>query len=171
MQLTTVLTTAFLSVLSLASASPIDARQATTTPPSLYYLRTKVVNGNHKDTGSNKTGLYLYSYHTGAGLGDAALSSNKSIAFQGYLNGSMQLMTYDDNSIGPWPLAIAYGPYQGKPSLAAVGLQLLMTTLEFNAVTISIAGLNTYDTGFFFNSSGLQYNQSTGGWLGMSLTR
>jgi len=147
MHFTAVLATTLLSVLSLTSASPLDTRQ-TITPPARYFLRTKVVNGNHKDTGSNKTGLYLYSYHTGAGLGDAALSSNKSIAFQGYLNGTQQLMTYNNNAIGPWPLAISYAAYQ-----------------EFVSVTISISGLNTYDTGFFFNSSGLQYNQSTGGWL------
>lgn len=100
------------SVFSFTTASPIEARQ-TITPPSLYYLRTKVVNGAHKDTGTNKTGLYVYSYHTGAGLGDAALSSNKSIAWQGYLNGTQQLMTTATNQLGAWPLAIAYGPYQG----------------------------------------------------------
>lgn len=36
-------------------------------------------------------------------------------------------------------------------------------------MTISISGLDTYDVGFFFNSSGLQYNQSTGGWMGKLL--
>ena len=112
MYLFTFLIAALLSVVNLTTASPLETRQ-TITPPALYHLRTKAVNGAHKDCGSNKTGLYLYSYHTGAGLGDATLSSNKSIAWQGYLNGSQQLMTYSDNQIGPWPLAIAYGPYQG----------------------------------------------------------
>jgi len=149
MHFTAVLTASLLSILSLTTASPLDTRQTQTIkPPPLYYLRTKVVNGAHKDTGSNKTNLYLYSYHTGAGLGDAGLSSNKSIAMEGYLNGTQQLMTYPNNSIGPWPLAVQDGFYQ-----------------EWNQVTISIAGYNTYDTGFFFNSSGLQYNGSTGGWL------
>ncbi|OCT52583.1 hypothetical protein CLCR_10785 [Cladophialophora carrionii] len=149
MHFTTILTASLLSVLSLTTASPLDTRQTqTVTPPALYYLRTKVVNGAHKDTGSNKTNLYVYSYHTGAGLGDAALSSNKSTAWQGYLNGTQQLMTYPNNAIGPWPLAVQNGPYQ-----------------EWNQVTISISALPTYNAGFFFNSSGLQYNGSTGGWL------
>ena len=114
MYFTTVLTTALLSISSLVTASPLDKRQAqTVTPPKLYYLRTKVVNGAHKDSGSNKTNLYVYSYHTGAGLGDAALSSNKSIAWQGYQNGTQQLMTYPNNQIGPWPLSVQYGAYQG----------------------------------------------------------
>ena len=108
----TVLTTALLSIFTLTTASPLQTRQ-TITPPDLYYLRTKAVNGAHKDCGSNKTGLYPYSYHTGAGLGVAALSSNKSIAWQGYLNGTQQLMTYANNQGGPWPLSIAYGAYQG----------------------------------------------------------
>ena len=113
MHFTTVLTTTLLSALSLTTASPLDTRQTTTTTPSLYYLRTKVVNGAHKDTGSNKTNLYVYSYHTGAGLGDAALSSNKSSAWQGYLNGTQQLMTYANNQLGPWPLSVQDVTYQG----------------------------------------------------------
>lgn len=149
MHFSSVVSAALLSIFTLTTASPLATRQTTTPPASdLYYLRTKAVNGAHKDCGSNKTGLYLYSYHTGAGLGDAALSSNKSIAWQGYLNGSQQLMTYSGNQLGPWPLSIAYGPYQ-----------------EFNAVTISIAGINLEDAGFSFNASGLQFNESTGGWL------
>ncbi|KIW68618.1 hypothetical protein PV04_04552 [Phialophora macrospora] len=149
MHFTTILTASLLSILSLATASPLDTRQTQTVkPPALYYLRTKVVNGAHKDTGSNKTNLYVYSYHTGAGLGDAALSSNKSIAWQGYLNGTQQLMTYTNNTIGPWPLSVQNGFYQ-----------------EWNQVTISISDTPTYNAGFFFNSSGLQYNGTTGGWL------
>ncbi len=39
---------------------------------------------------------------------------------------------------------------------------------EWNSVTIGIADIDTYNAGFFFNSSGLQYNGTTGGWLGKS---
>jgi len=147
MYFTTLLTMALLSIAGLATASPLDTRQTQTiTPPASYYLRTKVANGAHKDTGSNKTNLYVYSYHTGAGLGDAALSSNKSIAWHGHLNGTRQLMTYTGNTLGPWPLSVQDAPYQ-----------------EWNQVSLSIVGNPTY--GFFFNSSGLQYNGTTGGWL------
>ncbi|KIW90606.1 uncharacterized protein Z519_08389 [Cladophialophora bantiana CBS 173.52] len=136
-----------LSIFSLTPASPLQTRQ-TIDPPARYYLQTKVVNGGHLDFGTNKTNLWLYSYHTGAGLGDAALSTNKSWAWEGYLNGSQQLMTYAGNQAGPWPMYIGYGPYQ-----------------QWNLVGISIAGISNLVSGFFFNSSGLQFNESTGGWL------
>ncbi len=101
---------------SVATAAPLsEEKRATIDPPARYYLQTKVVNGNHTDYGTNKSDLWLFSYHTGAGLGDAALSSNKSWAWEGYLNGSQQLFTYEDNEIGPWPLAIVYAnSYQSE---------------------------------------------------------
>ena len=114
MHFLSVVTTALLSVASLVTASPLDARQTgTVTPPASYYLRTKIVNGAHKDSGSNKTGLYVYSYHTGAGLGDAALTSNKTSAWFGHLNGTQQVLTYAGNKNGPWPLSVSNLPYQG----------------------------------------------------------
>jgi len=139
-------TTTFLAILTLATSSPL-LDTSSTTPPAHYYLQTKVVNGAHKDCGTNKTELYIYSYHTGAGLGDAGLSSNKSIAWQGYLNGTQQLFTTTGNNLGPWPLSISDAPYT-----------------VWNPATISIAD-QVSTTGFFFNSTGLQYNQSVGGWL------
>ena len=94
------------------SASPILERRQTIDPPARYYLETTVVNGDHEDFGSNKSSLWLYSHHTGAGLGDAGLSSNRSWAMEGYLNDTQQLFTFENNQIGPWPLAVGYGPYQ-----------------------------------------------------------
>lgn len=112
MHFSTVLSTTLLSLFALSQASPLQSRQ-TIDPPARYYLQTEVIEDpEHKDHGTNKTHLWLYSYHTGAGLGDAGLSSNKSWAWEGYLNGSQQLFTYENNQIGPWPLAIGYGPYQ-----------------------------------------------------------
>jgi len=133
--------------LSAATASPIEERQTTTTPPDRYYLRTQV-EGKAPHCGTNKNDLWVYSYHTGAGLGDVGLSSNKSWAMEGYLNGSQQMFTYPGNEIGPWPLAIQSGAYQ-----------------QWSVATISIAeGVYPYE-GFYFNSSGLQYNESYAGWL------
>lgn len=148
MHFITILTATLLSLFASVFASPLEIRQ-TIDPPERYYLRTTVVNGQHKDCGTNKTNLWLYSHHTGAGLGDAGLSSNRSWAWEGYLNGSQQLFTYDNNQIGPWPLIVGYGSYQ-----------------QWNPVTISIAAEPPSGQGFFFNSSGLQFNASYGGWLG-----
>ncbi|EXJ93422.1 hypothetical protein A1O1_01814 [Capronia coronata CBS 617.96] len=149
MYLSTLLTATLLPLFtSKTTASPLLEKRQTIDPPARYYLRTQTVNGPHEDTGTNKTDLWLYSHHTGAGLGDAGLSSNQSWAWEGYLNGSQQLFTYEDNEVGPWPLAVGYGPYQ-----------------QWNPVTISIAAESSTGQGFFFNSSGLQFNQSIGGWL------
>eukprot|EP01099_Mayorella_cantabrigiensis_P008468 TRINITY_DN7963_c0_g1_i1.p1 TRINITY_DN7963_c0_g1~~TRINITY_DN7963_c0_g1_i1.p1 ORF type:complete len:163 (-),score=1.57 TRINITY_DN7963_c0_g1_i1:306-794(-) len=112
MQFSAFLTLAVLLVTTTVQASPMLERRQTITPPARYYLQTTVVNGDHEDFGSNKSALYLYSHHTGAGLGDAGLSSNISWAMEAYLNGTQQLFTYEGNQIGPWPLAIGYGPYQ-----------------------------------------------------------
>lgn len=114
MHFSRVLASTLLSLLTLTTASPILETRQTIDPPSRYYLRTEVVNGDHEDSGSNKTNLWLYSHHTGAGLGDAGLSSNQSVAWEGYLNDTQQLFTYENNEIGPWPLSIGYGPYQRK---------------------------------------------------------
>ncbi|KIV86147.1 hypothetical protein PV11_01780 [Exophiala sideris] len=150
MHFTTAVSAAALSLFAIASASPIlETRD--TTPPAQYYLQTKVVNGAHNDTGSNKDGLYVVSYHTGAGLGDAGLIANKTNAWIGYLNGTQQLFTYPNNEIGPWPLAI----------VASTGNYYQ----AWYEATISIASEPVNYEGFFFNSSGLQYNQSVGGWL------
>jgi len=144
-----VLAAACLSFFAFATASPLLETRQTIDPPAHYYLRTKVVNGKHEDTGSNKTNLWVYSYHTGAGLGDVGLSSNKSWAWEGYLNGSQQLFTYEGDEIGGWPLAIPYSDsYQ-----------------QWSTATISISAEPTSYEGFFFNSTGLQYNNSYGGWL------
>ncbi|KIW13467.1 hypothetical protein PV08_08655 [Exophiala spinifera] len=146
--LTTLLATALLSLSGLATASPLLQTRQTTEPPARYYLKTKVDNGKHVDTGTNKTDLWVFSYHTGAGLGAAGLSPNKTDAWEGYLNGTQQLFTYPENEIGPWPLSFS-------------SLNLYERWLEAD---ISIASINEAQ-GFFFNSSGLQYNQSSGGWL------
>jgi len=105
--LTTLLATALLSLSGLATASPLLQTRQTTEPPARYYLKTKVDNGKHVDTGTNKTDLWVFSYHTGAGLGAAGLSPNKTDAWEGYLNGTQQLFTYPENEIGPWPLSFS----------------------------------------------------------------
>lgn len=63
-----------------------------------------------------KTDTIALAYHTGAGLGDAVLDSDKSVAMEAYYNktDSQQYFTYPNNEIGGWPLAIQYGPYQCK---------------------------------------------------------
>lgn len=108
-----ILASATLALTHLASASPLSklfqARQ--TAAPAKFYLQTSVLAGN-TDTGSNKHGLYVFSYHTGAGQGMAAADNINPAGSWFYLNGTELLWTYDDNEIGPWPVEIEYGAYQ-----------------------------------------------------------
>lgn len=104
----------FFGLASLAVSTPIKpGKVKSAAPPALYYLQTQVV-GTGPDCGSDKNNLWLFSYHTGAGLGDACLSANKSDAMQAYLNKTEQLFTYPGDTIGGWPMAIEFGEYQGK---------------------------------------------------------
>lgn len=98
-----------LTIAGLSQASPIEARKALKN----FQLKTKVIPG-HKDCGSNKDGLYIFSYHTGAGQGIAA-GLNSSLTSYFYINGTGALLwTYPENDIGPWPVVLDYGPYQCK---------------------------------------------------------
>jgi hypothetical protein len=72
------------SFLWLVFSSPaVSPRQVS--PPQQYYLRTSIVDATN-DTGTPKGGLYVTSYHTGAGLSDATLTPNLTDALPGYLN-------------------------------------------------------------------------------------
>lgn len=108
----TISVTALLAATGLVAATPlITERQATITPPDRFYLQTKVV-GDQQSCGTDKDGLWVWSYHTGAGLSDAVLSSNKSYAVESYQNGTEILFVFP-NEPDAWPLNNEYGPYQG----------------------------------------------------------
>jgi len=90
--------------LTLSLASPIRNPRAASSKE--FYLQTSVVNGT-ADTGSSKEGLYVYSYHTGAGLSDAELTPNKSIADRGFLNSTNQEFQYNLSDSLIWGLVLA----------------------------------------------------------------
>lgn len=104
-----------LTLPSLTLAVPLSPRQAS--PPAKFQLQTQVVAGGN-DSGTNKSGLYVFSYHTGAGLGMAAAEPPTGPADEDswfYLNNTDTGLywTYTDNLIGPWPTTLMYGAYQG----------------------------------------------------------
>ncbi|CAD6563581.1 MAG: hypothetical protein ASARMPRED_000070 [Alectoria sarmentosa] len=131
------------SALALATPSiPPSTVNSTTngtiTPPSRYYLQTRV-----KDHGSSdKNGLYVSTYHTGAGFNDATLGSIE-IAAAGFLNETYQ--QFDLGDPFPWGMNIAGNVDDGA----------------WDFVQINV-GLGS--SGFFFNESGLQVNDLVG-WL------
>lgn len=80
----------------------------TITPPSRYYLQTRVKGPANED----KNGLYVSGYHTGAGMNDATLGSI-DVASVGYLNGTNQQFEYDTDF--PWGMVmVLYDFYAGK---------------------------------------------------------
>lgn len=105
---------------TLTSALPnLNERQAA--PGINYFYLQSQVYGNNPDLGTNKSGQYVFSYHTGAGLGIAAEGINIP-GMVAYLNGSFLSFTYN-GSPGPWPAAISYGPYQSKSIVLVHGGQ------------------------------------------------
>jgi len=110
-----------------------------------YYLQTVVPDGSY-DTGSNKSGLYVYGYHTGAGLNDAVLTSNISIASKGFLNATYQQFDYGTDF--PWGLNLA-------DVVQYTGWQPVQINTGYGSA------------GFFTNSAGLQGSSDLdfGGWL------
>jgi hypothetical protein len=128
-----------LTFTGLTLAAPLEARQGR--PPSTFRLQSKVKSSSPKDLGSSKQDLYLFSYHTGAGLGAATFGNDSSTAPTASLNATgdiyqvaFKLGDYE------WPMTVQYGSYQ---------------TME--DVTISVAGDND-NFGYYFNDNGLQWN-------------
>lgn len=77
----------FLTTLLLLATSAIAAPVAITARQSKHFhlKSTGATNENHNN-------LYVYSYHTGAGLSDAVLTKDASIASSIYLNGTNALV-------------------------------------------------------------------------------
>ena len=111
---------------ALALATPHYATNATNngtiTPPSRYHLQTKVKGSGNSD----KDGLYVSAYHTGAGENDATLGTI-DIASPGYLNGTNQ--TFDLGSDFPWGLVMVDYDYYAGLSLLRPRM-LLMKKLK-----------------------------------------
>ncbi|KAJ5196793.1 hypothetical protein N7449_007272 [Penicillium cf. viridicatum] len=74
----------FLASLLLLATSAIAAPLTTRQSKNFHLKSTGATNADHND-------LYVYAYHTGAGLNDAVLTKDASIASPFYLNGTNAL--------------------------------------------------------------------------------
>lgn len=131
--------------LAFPPASSTSAASATVTPPSSYYLKTRVVGHGHSD----KDRLYVSNYHTGAGTADLTLQAIGS-ASPAFFNGGYQEFNLDP----PEPFGVTMGDYDHGG-----------TAWNFVATAPGYG-----DGGFFFNASGLQYESQEkkigfAGWL------
>ncbi|KAK5020265.1 hypothetical protein LTR60_000672 [Cryomyces antarcticus] len=162
---------ALLPCLSLAlpqATSTAAASTPTHTPLNTtrsYYLKTQLSPRDQGRSRAHLDHLYLYSYHTGAGLNDVALNASKTHASKGFLNVTATVrfnyttnanetvpVTYQEFDLGnTWPYGMALG--------------YAATYAAWEPVTVN-AGYGS--GGFSVNATGLQVDeQSTGfgGWL------
>ncbi|CAF9924306.1 hypothetical protein IMSHALPRED_006146 [Imshaugia aleurites] len=121
---------------------------ATLTPPIRYYLKTSVID----DDDSDKNDLYVTSWHTGAGFGDATLrpfsTLNKTVGFLNDTRQQFDLYT-----------SITYGMIMAPSDN--------LEHVAWNFVRINDLASNAGDgsmSGFFFNASGLQW-EGEGVWM------
>lgn len=134
----------FLINLSLTLAViPSNANNSTAnttfTPPSRYYLKTSVIDGGNAD----KNDLYVSSYHTGAGLGDATLIPFSTTGTVGFLNATHQQFDLHSSV----PVAMIMEPSEN--------LDVSWNFVRINDLALD-DGYGSSD-GFFFNASGLQW--------------
>ncbi|KAK8200329.1 hypothetical protein HDK77DRAFT_225434 [Phyllosticta capitalensis] len=158
MKITSLLTFA-LSGLSLALPSPntdktdLRSRQLPDFEPNgpEFRLQTKLVNANDS-TKAKFSGLYLSSYHTGAGLSDAVFIANETRGVKAFLNETVPAtahgarLEFDFGNDFPWGLTLGYQSYA-----------------KWSPVTIN-AGIG--DAGYIYGDKGLVYNQTQfSGWM------
>jgi hypothetical protein len=84
----------FFASLLLLATSAIAVPVANAQESKHFHLKTSgATNADHND-------LYVYAYHTGAGLNDAVLTKDVNTASPAYLNGTKTL--FDLKSEFPW---------------------------------------------------------------------
>lgn len=101
MQLLTFLSIGLAAATTAAAAAapkPKDTNTPSTSSYS-YLLQTHVINGGRSDF----DGLYVQSYHTGAGTSDATLGKNKDVAVRGELYNGTQFFDIGDF---PWSFSL-----------------------------------------------------------------
>jgi hypothetical protein len=140
-----------------------------TTPTSTdYLLKTRLVN--RTDTSFPVTdyskarfsGLYLWAYHTGAGLNDAVVSGNKSFAITGFLNvtdttGGKTEGYQQFNLTGttfPWGFDFTIGTYSGWGEV------------QINVGAQTPGFYFTTQHGLLWGGNSSSEGGSFGGWLG-----
>jgi len=102
----------FRALLSTAAVLAGVASAAFPNTTQEFYLKTKLISGATKFDG-----LYTYSYHTGAGLGDATLISDKSVATKNWFNDtSLNAQVSGNDYVWGWqPIVadyVAWNPVQ-----------------------------------------------------------
>ncbi|KAK7553629.1 hypothetical protein IWX49DRAFT_220192 [Phyllosticta citricarpa] len=116
-----------------------------------FRLQTRLADQNDT-TKSAYSGLYLSTYHTGAGLSDVVFVANETLGAKAFLNESVPetapggQLEFDFGNDFPWGLRLGYEPYA-----------------KWSTVIVQ-AGLG--DQGFVYGEQGLVYNLTQfAGWM------
>ncbi|QIW98938.1 hypothetical protein AMS68_004456 [Peltaster fructicola] len=162
------LATAILSLLAISAGviAQSSTIPAATPTPSIYannsrefYIRTEL---KVKDPAKARfDDLWLYSYHTGAGLSDVTFAKNKTqYAAKGWINYTTPdngQLTFALGSSFPWTMSAEFNSYR------------LWNPLHINVGLSQSFGYYINDTGLTWNTdyhSGLNTSHSSfGGWL------
>jgi hypothetical protein len=149
--------------------STVVSPDSFTTPPNpnAYILKTRVRNGTDPslpvtdDCKAKYSNLYLWAYHTGAGLNDAVVSSNRSLAITGFLNvtdttaGKTEgFQEFNLSTPFPWGFALTIGTYNGWGEV------------QINAGAETPGFFFTEQHGLRLGGNGSTIGGSFGGWLG-----
>jgi len=141
-----------------------------------YRLRTEVKPHQRGKKAYNN--LFLYAYHTGAGLDDAAVSSNVSIAETSYLNATATSTPSAPDNHELFDLGTTY-PFVGLSNSCYVVhpwcaiantsqfMNMAVNTGQYAAwepvrIDVGYGGNNTFASGFFINGTGFQWTSATG---------
>lgn len=157
-------TAALAAPTTTTSTAPTPSTVANTTRE--YNLKTCLKPGQPDK--SRFDNLWLYAYHTGAGLNDAVLDPNRTeYAIKGFLNASLGSGSGDQQIFdlgNPFPYALDMVAYANEYS-------------SWEPVRINAGDGATVGGNFFINSTGLQWQSEVNstynafaGWLGMCLS-
>ncbi|KAI9762690.1 MAG: hypothetical protein M4579_000308 [Chaenotheca gracillima] len=122
-------------------AAAFAALASAGTTSSNYYLKTHVTDGGD----AKFDGLYLESYHTGAGFSDATFSSDNTNAIKGFLNDTRQVFDFGND--------VVYG-------------MNLNSHYQSTAFTFATIDGGEGDAGFSLDGNSLTWNNTNfAGWL------
>lgn len=122
-----------------------------------YRLKTEVKP--HQRNKRFYDNLYLYSYHTGAGLGDATFDRNSSAGIVGTLNATNTSTANAPDYVQQFDLGTGfpYSLYLAEADTPYSGWQ--PARIDAGDGSSSSRGIGE---GFFINSTGLQWNSAPG---------
>lgn len=106
-------------LVSAVAANPVLSARGSNDDPKLFHLKTSGASNQDHD------GLYVYGYHTGAGLNDAGLTADLDTAKPAFLNSTNVQFAFDT----PFPWGITM---RGANNYGCTFLRILLFQTLFS---------------------------------------